>query len=348
MKERVYVGLSGGVDSAVSAALLQRAGYDVVGVFIKIWQPEFVECTWREDRLSAMRAAAHLGIPFREIDLSREYKQRVVDDMLAAYETGTTPNPDIACNEYIKFGAFFAWARREGAQYIATGHYARISERDGEYTLLRGVDTEKDQSYFLSRVGKDTLPHVLFPIGGYHKKEVRALAKRFGLPQAQRPDSQGLCFVGDVTMDELLSRFLQLRDGVVRKKDGAIIGTHRGAALYTIGQRHGLTTTEGGPWYVTRVDTTANEIWVSAEKGDCAHKEFVLRDVLWYGAPRASYMAQTRYRDEAYVCTLLSHTEKEQMRVVFSAPVIASPGQSVVGYDGEQLIWSGVVSEVCA
>lgn len=354
MKGRVFVGLSGGVDSAVSAALLQRDGYDVTGVFIKIWQPEFMECTWREDRLSAMRVAAYLGMPFREVDLSDEYKRMVVDGMLAEYTAGRTPNPDIACNEYVKFGAFFAWARGEGAEYVATGHYAQIVQDGTRYALARGADPEKDQSYFLSRVSADVLPYVLFPIGGYTKQEVRALARSFGLPNAARPDSQGLCFVGDVHMDEFLSRLLPVRQGAVLTKNGATVGAHAGAILYTIGQRHGFSTTSGGPWYVVGTDVQKNTITVSEHKEDCAHTRITLTDMLWYdqkalvGQALAGQVltGQVRYRDSTRACTLEKRGDNGAL-VTFSEPVIVSPGQSVVGYVGKCVAWSGIVAS-CA
>lgn len=348
MSQKVFVGLSGGVDSAVSAALLQRTGYDVTGVFIKIWQPEFLECTWREDRLSAMRAAAHLCIPFREIDLSSEYKKLVVEDMVASYVTGRTPNPDISCNEHIKFGAFFNWARSQGAQYVATGHYARVSSHDGRYTLMRGADAGKDQSYFLSRIGEDVLPHILFPIGGYTKRVVRLLAWLFGLPHAYRPDSQGLCFVGDAQMSDVLARLTLTTPGVVKTLDGKQIGTHKGAALYTIGQRHGFITGEGGPWYITRVDTVHNEITVSLHKEDASSTTCAVSDVIWYEQPQngCEYSAQARYRDTMRACTV-TECEQASARVNFAEPIIVASGQSIVGYTGNAIAWSGIVNS-CA
>src|ERR1043166_7105944 len=179
---KVFVGLSGGVDSAVSAALLQKEGHDVTGVFIKIWSPEFLECTWREDRLDAKRVAAHLGIRFSEIDLSKEYRASVVEDMLQQYNNGFTPNPDVLCNRTIKFGAFTDWAFKNGADVVATGHYARITKKGEQYQLLKGVDAAKDQSYFLYRLEQKDLARTHFPVGAYMKSEIRVLAKKFALP----------------------------------------------------------------------------------------------------------------------------------------------------------------------
>ena len=269
--QKVYVGLSGGVDSGTSAALLQEQGYVVTGVFIKIWQPEFIECTWREDRLDAMRVCAALGIPFREIDLSDEYKREVVETMLTDYKRGLTPNPDVLCNEKIKFGAFLAWALAEGADTVATGHYAQTRERDGKVVLMRGRDSAKDQSYFLYRISQDNISRVLFPIGGMHKRDVRIAARRFGLAVAEKPDSQGLCFVGDVSMRDFLRRYMSVEKGSVRDAEGQIIGEHDGAALYTIGQRQGFriqNVPTGGAHYIVGIDTKENTITVSTHRDD--------------------------------------------------------------------------------
>ncbi len=264
--KRVFVGLSGGVDSAVSASILKSQGYDVTGVFIKIWQPEFIECTWREDRLDAMRVCAALEIPYREIDLSDEYKQAVVQRMVAAYERGVTPNPDVLCNTIIKFGAFMRWAIDEGADYVATGHYAR-SENG---MLLRGIDTSKDQSYFLHGLTSAQLDRIIFPIGGMKKSEVRSLASKLVLPVAQKPDSQGLCFVGDISLPEFLSHYTVLKAGAVLDVSGTVVGSHDGAARFTIGQRHGFALhtalADAVPHYVISTDASGNTITISPEK----------------------------------------------------------------------------------
>ena len=224
--EKVFVGLSGGVDSAVAARLLLDQGYDVTGVFIKIWQPEFIECTWEQDRLSAKRVAAALGIPFREIDLSDEYKKQVIEDMIRGYESGRTPHPHVLFNRYIKFGAFRTWARTQGADRIATGHYARIVEHDSVFELHRGKDPAKDQAYFLTMLTQDDLRGSLFPVGEYTKTEIRAIAQHAGLPNATRPDSQGLCFVGDVSIGDFLNRFISLSRGRVFDMKGNHILNH--------------------------------------------------------------------------------------------------------------------------
>ena len=350
----VFVGLSGGVDSAVSAALLKEQGYDVVGAFIKIWQPEFIECTWKEDRLDAMRVAVALGIPFLEVDLSESYKEHVIEDMLKNYSAGVTPNPDILCNTHIKFGDFAAWAFSSGADFIATGHYARVDPPagvgDGMSALLRGVDGEKDQSYFLCGLERDVLSRTLFPIGGMKKSEVRALAERFKLPNSRRPDSQGLCFVGDITLKDFLRRFIPVVPGPVVDMKGNVIGSHEGAALYTIGQRHGFSVPSTGRdvhiHYVTGIDTATNTLRVSENRADSAKKEALFGRVHWIGRePQLPYEAEveTRYREKPI--RALIESSGGHFRAHFAEPHIFSPGQSIVIYDDSQLLGSGVINK---
>lgn len=335
------MGLSGGVDSAVSAALLKRAGHQVVGAFIKIWSPEFLECTWKEDRYDAMRVCVALGIPFKEIDLSHEYMREVVGDMIENYKHGITPNPDVLCNRHIKFGAFKQWALAEGAELLATGHYARSV--GGK--LLRGVDTAKDQSYFLYRLSHDDVSRTLFPVGELPKQHVRSLARRFNLPVSQKPDSQGLCFVGDVSMPEFLSRYIELKKGAVVDMRGKEIGEHDGVALYTVGQRHGFRTTTNVPHYVVRGDVGTNTLVVSPDKNDTLAREATLRDVHWIHATPENgetLDAQTRYHAPVARTTLAR--DDGRWCAVFAKPELLSPGQSVVLYRGDECIGGGVVS----
>ena len=347
MAKKVYVGLSGGVDSAVSAALLKEQGYDVIGAFIKIWRPEFIECTWRADRLDAMRVAAALGIPFREIDLSEEYKRGVVDPMVADYRNGITPNPDVLCNRQVKFGAFVKWAFAEGADMVATGHYARIESLDGVLHLMRGIDAGKDQSYFLYRLGVEDLSRTLFPIGGIEKKEVRALANRFGLPVAEKPDSQGLCIIGDISMREALARFIPVEEGKVLDMSGKVIGSHEGAALYTVGQRHGFSVfgkQAEVPHYVVMISVKDNTITVSSERADAARREVMLRDLHWVAAAPdlpLPVQVQARYRQTPIAAEIIA--QKDSVIVKFSDPQIASPGQSLVIYRGDECLGGGII-----
>lgn len=340
--DRVFVGLSGGVDSAVSAALLKKAGYDVTGVFIKIWQPTFLECTWEKDRLDAMRVAVALGIPFKEVDLSDEYERQVVREMVDSYAKGITPNPDVTCNEKIKFGSFYQWARAEGAGKVATGHYARIEDRQG-MKLVRGADLAKDQSYFLYRIPRESLAHVLFPIGGFAKSEVRRIARSLQLPVAHKNDSQGLCFVGDVNMRDFLMRYIAVEKGDVLDMQGNRIGKHDGAALYTVGQRHGFTARTNQQHYVVRIDATANTITVSPRKTDCASRGAQILSEHWLcDLPRvSSLIGQSRYREAPF--SLSINQTKLGWEATFDEPHIVSPGQSLVLYDGDICIGGGLI-----
>lgn len=337
---KVFVGLSGGVDSAVSAALLKAQGHEVTGVFIKIWSPEFLECTWREDRLDAMRVAVHLDIPFREIDLSQEYKDTVVRDMIDNYRKGITPNPDVLCNRSIKFGAFLWWALEQGADAIATGHYAQISEDGSVRRLLRGIDPGKDQSYFLYRLTQADLARTYFPVGGFTKPEIREKARDFGLPNAARPDSQGLCFVGDVSMRDFLSRFMPLKRGQLVNETGVAVGEHDGAALYTVGQRHGFRLAHDapeGPYYVTSVDAANNIVRVSKKRSSTEHKEAKIDTVHWIAETHAECDAVARYHSKSVRARL------NGARVFFDKPLQVTPGQSLVLYEGNVCLGGAVI-----
>jgi tRNA-specific 2-thiouridylase len=341
--KKVFVGLSGGVDSAVSAALLKEQGFDVTGVFIKIWSPEFLECTWREDRLEAMRVAAHLGIPFLEIDLSKEYKDLVVSDMIDQYKKGRTPNPDVLCNKTIKFGAFAEWAFENGADTIATGHYARIINEEGTARLLKGVDPGKDQSYFLYRITKEVLAKTIFPVGQFTKKEIRQKADAFALPNADRPDSQGLCFVGEVSIEEFLSRFMPLSRGALLDISGRTLGSHNGAALYTIGQRHGFHLSAeipSGPYYVTKIDTEKNIVFVTRERSAIEHKIATLEDLHWINADAACVDAVPRYHAKPVPAQIKNNT------ATFDMPLQLTPGQSLVFYKDEECLGGALIHSV--
>ncbi|MCR4280903.1 MAG: tRNA 2-thiouridine(34) synthase MnmA [Candidatus Kaiserbacteria bacterium] len=355
MGKTVFVGLSGGVDSAVSAMLLKERGFNVVGVFIKIWQPEFLECTWSRDRVDAMRAAVAIGIPFREIDLSDDYKKDVVEKMVSAYASGITPNPDVLCNRHIKFGSFLKYAEKEGADFIATGHYARIVAGNRpaigkSLELLRGSDKNKDQSYFLYTLEQADLARTLFPIGDMEKSEVRARARRARLPVAGKPDSQGLCFVGDVTMKEFLSRYMALKKGAVLDASGGVIGEHEGAQIYTIGQRHGFAITKPARgtavYYVVGTDVKNNTISVSENINYAKRKQAILDSVHFIDSEQSfpfEAEAQTRYR-EIPVKSVVNKTG-EKIIVSFAEAHIVSPGQSLVLYKGDKCLGGGVITK---
>lgn len=345
-KEKVFVGLSGGVDSSVALALLKEEGYDVTGVFIKTWQPPFVHCTAREDRLDAMRVAAVLEVPFLTLDLEEEYKRGVVDYMIREYAAGNTPNPDVMCNREIKFGAFLRFAREQGADYVATGHYAQriYSKRTGLYELHRSPDQKKDQSYFLHTLGQEELVHVLFPIGHLEKSAVRAKAKALGLPTAEKKDSQGICFLGMVDMKDFLSRYIETKRGAVLDTKGRTIGSHDGAALYTLGERHGFSVEAGAndqkPYYIVEKDLAANTLTVSTEprvSGGSARIPLAeVRSTHPSGFPAEVLEAQVRYHGELYPCRIES--KKGKTYAVFSGKVLVSPGQSIVFYSGTECL----------
>lgn len=362
-KKKVFVGLSGGVDSAVSAALLKKRGFDVTGVFIKVWQPDFLPCSWRDERRDAMKVAIALDIPFLFFDFEQEYKRGVADKMIAEYRAGRTPNPDILCNKEIKFGAFWQKAKAMGADYIATGHYVRIepspplgklfTEGRARYVLKEGRDKEKDQSYFLWTLTQNDLSHVLFPIGNLEKSEVRSLARRYHLPVSEKKDSQGICFIGDVSMDEFLAHFISSKSGKVLNTKDEIIGTHKGSALYTIGERHGFDIykkePEDGAFYVIAKDTKANTITVSNLKSEInllSPTKVAVKNINWINEPtKPSLSARIRYRGEKIPVTLFPADKK--LGVEFGEPMRGlSLGQSIVFYQGESCLGGGVMSKV--
>jgi len=354
-KLKAFVGLSGGVDSAVSAALLQKEEYEVTGVFIKAWTPEGYPCTWKEDRRSAMKVAAVLDIPFITLDLEKEYKKEVVDYMIEEYKKGRTPNPDVMCNKEIKFGHFLRFALENGADFVATGHYAELSKnKEGKITLSEGKDKNKDQSYFLWTLTQKQLGHILFPIGHLQKPEVRKLAQKFGLPQAARKDSQGLCFLGKIDMKEFLSRYIPHKKGNVLDKKGNVIGFHNGALFFTIGERHGFTvikkSNKDAPLYVVGKNIENNTITVSPKiderQKSVSQDSVILSDINWTSGsmPDLSkkYLARTRYRQEKIRCKIKNN--QKEIEVFFEKPQMGiSPGQSLVLYDGEICLGGGII-----
>ncbi len=337
--KKIFVGLSGGVDSAVSAALLQKAGADVTGVFIKGWYPPGMPCTWAADRRDAMRVAAHLGIPFHTLDASAEYKKGVIDYLLSEYAAGRTPNPDIMCNREVKFGAFYQFAKEHGADFIATGHYAQ--SEGGR--LLRGVDEAKDQSYFLWAIPKESLERTLFPVGGMPKSAVRALAEKFSLPVAAKRDSQGICFLGSISVDEFLKQELGTTPGIAIDEAGKEVGMHDGAVLHTLGARISLQDAEQGPWYVVRKNLETNVLTVRHGNAALAAPltSLTLREENWFDRAKLAgeVEAQYRYHGPRIMGKFKDHafTPHEPFR----EPIAA--GQSLVLYAGNECIGGGII-----
>ncbi|MFP4616620.1 MAG: tRNA 2-thiouridine(34) synthase MnmA [Candidatus Paceibacterota bacterium] len=363
MKEndkKVYVGLSGGVDSSVTAAILKDQGHDVTGVFIDVWQPEFLECTSGADRHDAMRVCEKLNIPFKTFDAKELYKEKVVNYMVDEYRAGRTPNPDVMCNKYVKFGLFFDWALKEGVDLVATGHYCRTNsqmskdERE-EYHLLRGKDPNKDQSYFLWAVSQKVLSRTIFPVGEMKKNEVRDLAVYYDLPTAKKKDSQGICFLGKVDLKTFLSRYISPEPGDVLDEKGEVIGYHEGAWFYTIGQRHGFTvenkSPDSAPFYVIRKDVSNNTLVVSTDPKKESVSKVSLIYENWIPEGVASEYSEKvlgavyRYRQPERECRI-SVNENETL-VYFTEPQTAvAEGQSLVLYDSGRCIGGGIIANI--
>lgn len=348
--KRVFVGMSGGVDSSVSAYLLQKEGYEVTGVFIKTWSPDWMPCTWKEERLDAMRVAVHLGIPLITIDGEQEYKEKVADYMVSEYKAGRTPNPDFFCNNFIKFGLFYNYALSQGADYVATGHYARILTGVGSWKLGVGIDSSKDQSYFVAGIKKEQLAKILFPIGNLQKSEVRDIARKAKLPVAEKKDSQGLCFIGPVQMEEFLAHYIETKQGTVLNEQGKVIGTQNGAEFMTLGQRHGFTITDkalsGKIMYVSAKDTSQNSITVSDLESSTLYNKarLELSQANWFSEleENKEYTSQCRYHQKKIRCTIFENT----VELLESPSDPATPGQICVMYDSDIIVGSGVIESV--
>lgn len=339
----VFVGLSGGVDSSVTAALVKEQGNNVVGVYMKNWSQDLpgFACPWKEDYQDAKRVAVQLGIDFKMFDFETEYRAKVVDYMIDEYKAGRTPNPDIMCNQEVKFKLFLNTALEQGADFVATGHYARAE--DGQ--LLVGKDSNKDQSYFLYRVTEDALRHTMFPLGGYTKPQVRVMAAERNLITATKKESMGICFVGKVGIKEFLQQFVTTEPGAIVDQFARTIGQHDGAIFYTIGQRHGLDVGGGLPYYVVGKDMAKNEVYVTTQLDDerLWLDTLSLTDLHWINQapiPGKTYQVRVRYRaplvDATFSDDLQAITLKDSVRAV-------TPGQSAVVYDGELVVGGGIV-----
>ena len=355
----VFVGMSGGVDSSVTAYLLKEQGYKVIGVFMKNWsgklktsRGEFdFPCSSQSDFEDARQVANLLKIPLYTFDFEKEYRDKVIEYFVKDIKRGNTPNPDVMCNKEIKFKVFLEKAISLGADMIATGHYARVILENGNYKLLKGIDNTKDQSYFLNTLGQYELSKTLFPIGHLEKSEVRKIAKKISLPNAEKPDSQGICFVGEIDVNSFIEAFVGENEGNIITEDDKIIGQHRGLYYYTIGQRKGLGIGGGIPYFVIDKDLIKNNLVVS--KGldpDSLYKKFVfINELSWVNAKSIPEFplkckAKIRYRSQDVDCMVEKSNKDRELKVIFEDEQRAiTKGQFLVLYQNEELIGSGVM-----
>lgn len=342
---RIYVGMSGGVDSSLTAALLKEQGYDVTGVYMKNWTQDLpgMRCPWADDLADAKRVAVQLGIDFKVFDFEKDYKQKVVDYMIEEYRLGRTPNPDIMCNQEVKFRLFLDAALEDGADMIATGHYAQVENG----VLKRAVDSNKDQTYFLYRVTREALEKTVFPLGGYTKPEVREMARTRGLFTAGKKDSQGICFVGQIGIRDFLNQYVETKPGkIIEKGTGKELGNHDGAIFYTLGQRHGLDVGGGLPYYVVGKNMDKNEVYVTTDLNDETlwRKEIALSALHWIdGISReGSYEVRIRHRAQLVRAELVMQNDEATLRLSEPQRAITA-GQSAVLYDGNVCLGGGIV-----
>lgn len=375
-KTKVYVGMSGGVDSSLTASLLVEQGYDVTGVYMKNWTKDLpgVKCPWADDLADAKRVAVQLGIDFKVFDFETEYKQKVVDYMINEYKNGRTPNPDIMCNQEVKFKLFLDAAVEDGADMIATGHYARVkhvvSGPDDKFAsdshlitnaesgaaplvatrigkLIQAVDKNKDQTYFLYRITGEALGKTLFPVGEFIKPEVRKMAAARGLTTAAKKDSQGICFVGQVGIRDFLNMYVEQKSGeIIDKKSGKVLGHHDGAIFYTLGQRHGLDLGGGLPYYVVGKDMDKNEVYVTTDLNDGTlwRDSIKLSDVHWINSAPDDGKYKIRVRHRApLVDAMITKKDNELILTLDNPERAIAAGQSIVIYDGEVCLGGGII-----
>ena len=359
-KKRVVIGMSGGVDSSVSAWLLKEQGYEVIGLFMKNWEDDDDSeyCSTREDWIDAVSVADVLGVDIEAVNFAAEYKDRVFAEFLREYQAGRTPNPDVLCNAEIKFKAFLDHAMKLGADYIATGHYARVREVNGRFQLLKALDASKDQSYFLHRLNQSQLANTLFPLGEIQKTEVRKIAEQLQLPNAKKKDSTGICFIGERPFREFLNRYLSYQHGDMKTPEGEIIGQHVGLSFYTLGQRKGIgiggikshQNADGSSdaWYVAKKDVAANTLYVvqGHDHPWLLSSSLKAAQVSWVAgqAPDiAQLSAKTRYRQPDMACQF--NGDMSQFELKFNqAQWAVTPGQSAVLYDGDICLGGGIIN----
>jgi tRNA-specific 2-thiouridylase len=354
---KIVVGLSGGVDSAVTAWLLRQAGHEVVGVFMKNWEADDLDedCPIAQDYRDVLATASVLGIEVELVNFSREYQDRVFAYFLAEYQAGRTPNPDVLCNAEIKFKAFLDHAMQMGADFIATGHYARLEGESPTRRLLKAADANKDQSYFLYRLQQHQIARALFPLGDLPKPKVRELARQAGIPVAEKKDSTGICFIGERPFREFLQRYMPIQPGDMVTPEGKVMGRHQGLMFHTLGQRKGLGIggvkggEEGEPWFVAGKNLARNELIVvqGHDHPLLKTRELTATDLSWLVAPPQvdqRYTAKTRYRQQDAAC-MVAWRDAETLRLHFDEPQWAvTPGQSVVLYDGAVCLGGGVIA----
>ncbi|KKS02633.1 MAG: tRNA-specific 2-thiouridylase MnmA [candidate division WWE3 bacterium GW2011_GWF2_41_45] len=348
--KKVAVGMSGGVDSSVAALLLKDRGYEVTGVFMQCWDVKDDGCAADEDKAYALQTAMALDIPFKTLDFRNEYKERVIDYFYTEYEAGRTPNPDVMCNKEIKFGIFYEWAMKEGFDFVATGHYSGIENRNGEFKLLKGVDGGKDQSYFLYRLGQEQLGHTIFPLGELHKPEVRKLAKDKMLPSYKRPESMGICFIGEVDIKDFLGKRIDEKKGKVITSTGEEIGDHDGVWFLTIGQRHGFRLKKyfGDPMYVIAKDAGTNTLTVGSYE-EALRDKFAVSELSWVGANpfdnADEITCDVRIRHLGKLTPGVVKKSGEQTSDVSLSSKLfgVAPGQSAVFYKGDEVLGGGII-----
>lgn len=360
-KKRVVIGMSGGVDSSVSAWLLKQQGYEVIGLFMKNWEDDDDSeyCSTRQDWIDAVSVADVVDVDIEAVNFASEYKDRVFAEFLREYQAGRTPNPDVLCNAEIKFKAFLDHAMKLGADYIATGHYARVREANGEFQLLKALDASKDQSYFLHRLNQAQLSKTLFPLGEIHKTEVRKIAEQLKLPNAAKKDSTGICFIGERPFREFLNRYLSYKPGAMKTPEGEIVGEHVGLSFYTLGQRKGIgiggikshqkADGSSDAWYVAKKDVEQNTLyvvqghdhpWLLSSALEAGQNSWIAG----HAPDKRDLSAKTRYRQADIACAI-DASAAGSFQLAFDVPQWAvTPGQSAVLYDGDICLGGGIIN----